>query len=325
MLIANVVPFPGQHCETTATGSLLQYLGLTLSEPLLFGIGEGLAFIYWDQRGMELPFIGGRSKPDQITVRLAANLRLDLAVHETASPRLAWEHVRAWIDQGVPVGLKLDCFYLDYFTQKIHFAGHYVALYGYDAASAYLIDTQQQGGAVNVPLDSLAQARSAKGPMSSRNRSYTLSLPDTPPDLPAVIRSAIRRNAADYLAAPIANIGARGIEKTSREITKWPARGDISAALHSMAVIMERGGTGGALFRNLYRDFLGESLALIADPHLETAYGQFCQIAPRWTEVAQLIGRAAQASPEAALAEAAALLRELAGAEKAALEELARI
>ncbi|HYF61181.1 MAG TPA: BtrH N-terminal domain-containing protein, partial [Herpetosiphonaceae bacterium] len=290
MIIADFTPFPGQHCETTATGSLLRHLGVHLSEPLLFGLGEGLSFIYWDQRGMELPFIGGRSKPDQITARLAANLRLDLAVHETASPRLAWEHVRGCIDRGVPVGLKLDCFYLDYFSQKIHFAGHYVALYGYDAASAYLVDTAQQGGAVSVPLESLAAARNAKGPMSSRNRSYVLAGPADPPDLPAAIRAAIRRNAADYLAAPIANAGARGIAKTSREISKWPARGEVGAALRSLASIMERGGTGGALFRNLYRDFLGESLALVDDPRLEAAYGRFCQIAPRWSEVAQLIG-----------------------------------
>jgi len=34
---------------------------------------------------------------------------------------------------------------LDYFTNKIHFAGHYVAMYGYDETFAYLVDTKQQG------------------------------------------------------------------------------------------------------------------------------------------------------------------------------------
>jgi len=33
---------------------------------------------------------------------------------------------------------------LDYFTNKIHFAGHYVAMYGYDETFAYLVDTKQQ-------------------------------------------------------------------------------------------------------------------------------------------------------------------------------------
>jgi hypothetical protein len=326
MIITNFTPFPGQHCETTATGSLLQHGGISLSEPMLFGIGEGLGFIYWDQRAMDFPFIGGRSKPDALTTRLAANLGLALEVHETASQRSAWEHVQRWIDQSIPVGLKLDCYYLDYFTQKFHFAGHYVALYGYDDATAYLVDTQQQGGTVSVPLASLAAARNAKGPMSSRNRSYTISQPAALPELPEVVRGAIRQNAAEYLGAPISNFGHRGIEKTSREIVKWPERShNLAADLTYTSRLMERGGTGGALFRNLYRDFLGESLALLNDPHLEAAYGMFCQIAPRWSEVAGLIGRAAQEQPQAPLAEAAAILRELAGAEKAAMAELAQI
>ncbi len=34
--------------ETTATGSLLKQIGIELSEPMLFGIGEGLGFIFWN-------------------------------------------------------------------------------------------------------------------------------------------------------------------------------------------------------------------------------------------------------------------------------------
>jgi hypothetical protein len=43
MIVENFKPFIGQHCETKATGSLLQHLGIRLSEPMLFGLGEGLA------------------------------------------------------------------------------------------------------------------------------------------------------------------------------------------------------------------------------------------------------------------------------------------
>ena len=41
----DVKPFVGQHCETTATGTLLNQLGIELSEPMLFGLGEGLGFV----------------------------------------------------------------------------------------------------------------------------------------------------------------------------------------------------------------------------------------------------------------------------------------
>ncbi len=50
MIIKNFKPFNGQHCETTATGSLLYQLGIELSEPMLFGLGEGLGYIFWNMK-----------------------------------------------------------------------------------------------------------------------------------------------------------------------------------------------------------------------------------------------------------------------------------
>lgn len=36
-----------RHCETTALGVLLRHQGIDLSEPMLFGLGSGLSFVYW--------------------------------------------------------------------------------------------------------------------------------------------------------------------------------------------------------------------------------------------------------------------------------------
>ncbi|HFC00693.1 MAG TPA: lantibiotic ABC transporter, partial [Phaeodactylibacter sp.] len=58
MIIKKFKPFKGQHCETTATGSLLLQIGIELSEPMLFGIGEGLGYIFWNMKMMDFPFIG---------------------------------------------------------------------------------------------------------------------------------------------------------------------------------------------------------------------------------------------------------------------------
>jgi len=170
-LVKNFKPFIGQHCETTATGSLLNQIGINLSEPMLFGLGEGLGFIFWNMKTMDFPFIGGRIKTDVLTTNIAKNLNLDLVVEETASSKKAWENIKNKIDNNMPVGLKLDCYYLDYFKNKIHFAGHYVAMYGYDDDYAYLVDTRQQGSEMKTSLNSLALARKEKGPMSSKNLS----------------------------------------------------------------------------------------------------------------------------------------------------------
>ena len=53
MKTENIKPFDGQHCETTATGTLLLQLGIELSEPMLFGLGEGLGFIFWNMKSMK--------------------------------------------------------------------------------------------------------------------------------------------------------------------------------------------------------------------------------------------------------------------------------
>lgn len=60
----DIKPFIGQHCESTATGTLLNQLGVELSEPMLFGLGEGLEFTLWNMNSMNMPFIGERIKPD---------------------------------------------------------------------------------------------------------------------------------------------------------------------------------------------------------------------------------------------------------------------
>jgi hypothetical protein len=80
---------------------------------------------------MDFPFIGGRVKSDLLTENICRNLNLSLNVQQTASLKKAWATVTRLIDAGVPVGLKLDYFHLDCFSTKAHFAGHYVALYGY--------------------------------------------------------------------------------------------------------------------------------------------------------------------------------------------------
>lgn len=89
MLIQRFKAFNGQHCETTATGSLLRQIGIELSEPMLFGLGEGLGFIFWNMKIMDFPFIGGRVKPDVLTENICRNLNLKLEVSETSSTKKA--------------------------------------------------------------------------------------------------------------------------------------------------------------------------------------------------------------------------------------------
>lgn len=318
--------FDGQHCETTATGTLLRQLGIELSEPLLFGLGEGLSFIFWNMKAMDFPFLGGRIKTDLLTENIARNLNLELKVKETTSTRKAWDEVKKLVDAGVVVGLKLDCYHLEYFSRPFHFAGHYAAIYGYDAQQAYLVDTRQQGGKVQTSLESLARARAEKGPMSSRNLYYTLALTDTTFDLAAAIPAAIRNNANAYLNPPIQNIAYKGIRKAATAILDWfKTSKHITEEFKAAANIMERAGTGGALFRNLYRDFLKESYELLQLDILKSGYEAFEEIATLWTNVADLFIKTGDTHDSSYLEAASAMLKDLAVKEKRAMEQLSGI
>lgn len=326
MIIDQFDAFVGQHCETTATGSLLKRLGIELSEPMLFGVGEGLGFIFWNMKIMDSPFIGGRIKPDMLTQNITNNLNLQLEEKETSSVKKAWQNVVSNIDKEIPVGLKLDCYHLEYFTNRIHFAGHYVAMYGYDNKYAYLIDTQQQGGKVKTSLRSLELARNEKGPMSSKNRSYTIQRTRKDCELVNAIKTAVNNNANDYLNPPISNIGYRGILKTSVEIKKWFKNSkDVARDFTTTAMLMEKAGTGGALFRNLYRDFLKESGDLLRSDRIRKAFLEFSKIAELWTEVASLFDKAGESSKVEYINQASDILLDLSGKEKRAMELLVNL
>lgn len=316
-------PFVGQHCESAATGTLLKQLGIELSEPMLFGLGEGLDYIIWKMKFMDAPFIGGRIKPDLLTVNIAKSLRLKLSRHETTSKTKAWDEVKSLLDSGKAVGLKLDCYHLEYFSHPIHFAGHYVAIYGYDDTYAYLVDTAQQGTEVKTSLSSLARARAEKGSMSSHNLYYVIEPGAERVDLAQVVAPAIRANAERFLNPPIKNIGYKGIAKTSKDMVDWyKSSTNVKNDFGLLATLMERGGTGGALFRNFYRDFLGEAHELTQSPIIREGFEDYTAIANDWAKVIELFNMVAQTSDEQYILEASKMLENLAEAEYSAMQKL---
>ncbi|MEV1053875.1 BtrH N-terminal domain-containing protein [Streptomyces sp. NPDC049887] len=315
-----------QHCETTVMGVLLRHQGIDLSEPMLFGLGSGLSFIYWDGRNMGFPFLGGRVRPLDLTRNLTTRLGLDLLVLETASPRKAWDNVACSIDAGHPVGLQLDSYYLDYFDSKVHFGGHVVAMYGYDDHYAYLVDTDQQGGAVSTHLTNLARARAARGPMTAKHRSFTLTAPGSLPTPHEQIVPAITACADAFLNPPIANLGHRGIEKAGKLVRTWLERADNPQRdLTQAAMLMEKAGTGGAMFRNFYRDFLAECTDLLDSSHLRTGHTLYTEAAILWTEVAALIKKAGESGDTQCLVQAGSVLGDLSRMEREAMQSLRRL
>ena len=90
-------------------------------------------------------------------------------------------------------------------------------------------------------------------------------------------------------------------------------------------MLMEKAGTGGALFRNLYRDFLKESADLLRDEKITSGYEAFVEIAELWTSVSQLFEKASQTKDFKYIQEASDILKIIADKEQKTMELLAAI
>lgn len=324
-----LLPFTGVHCETVATGTLLLAQGYELSEPMLFGLGEGLSFVFLNLASLPLPFLGGRSKPFALTEALCANLGLALGAEETTSKVKTWARLEGHLREARPVGLQLDCFYLPYFERAPHFAGHFVAALRLVGDEIEVVDTVQQGSLQRVPRGALEAARHAKGPMSAKARAYTIRAQRAVGeiDLGAAALAAIGNNARRYLSTDFGGMGAPGLEKLARSLPTWLTKATAPADdLQLAADLVERAGTGGALFRNLYRDFLDEvaDAAPLHRPALRAARGHVARSAEHWTEIAERLERCAQDGRVEHLVAAGELSRAIAEAEVSAMTALAR-
>ena len=90
-------------------------------------------------------------------------------------------------------------------------------------------------------------------------------------------------------------------------------------------MLMEKAGTGGALFRNLYRDFLKESYDLLKLDKLKLGHMAFIEIANLWTSVSELFEKVSRTRDFKYIQQASDILKTISAKEKSAMEILAAI
>ncbi|MFD4633977.1 BtrH N-terminal domain-containing protein [Streptomyces sp. NPDC058284] len=315
----------GEHCESTTLANLLLSRGIEVSEPLIFGLGRGISFLYWNSKHMPAPFLGGRVKPDHLIRNATGALGVELLESETASQAKAERELLAALDAGEAVGLKLDRFHLDYAHDSFHFAAHYLTCVGYTAETYTVVETQGLG-VQTTGRAALARARAAKGPMSSRSLSFRLGRNGYDPrTLPGACREAIAATAADFLEPPITNMGHKGFQKAAKAMRGWcDTLDDPRAAFTFLSHSIEDGGTGGGFFRTLWADFLDEAAELADEPAYASVARTYRELSTRWTRVAELLRDESEpAAMRKAADEAAVILEDLGRAERDAMSKLA--
>jgi hypothetical protein len=299
MRLANFMPLPGVHCETTTLRNMLHHAGTTVSEAMLFGLGQGIDFEYWDapEPGRTTPMLTGRTGPGKVSRTACEAMDVKLCEAQAPNPESARQQAVDLLDEGHVVGVTVDIYHLDYFSSRAHFAAHYIALYGMDREVAYVVDTEQQGGAQVLSTESLRRAQnSSEGFMPSPNLQMYLEVSSVPSlaqlgsSLADTTWGAIHGAAVRMLSDRGPKVGLDGIRTAASEMSTWQ---DVVSAPEELVPAVGRfwrlAGTGGANFRKLYREFLQEARDRLRDNSLNAAVGDFGTSQALWDEAIELL------------------------------------
>jgi hypothetical protein len=308
--------------------------GRDVSEELLLGLGAGVGFIYWHQKGQP-PFLGGRAnvgRPGEEGMERCAGRRTGVAVtpHTTSSARKAEADLIAGLASAVPAMLQVDMGVLPYFKfpAGYHFGGHVVAVVGYDPPARTVLVCDRDTTLHPVSLEALAAARGSPfHPFPPHNGSWTFDFTSQRPPRGDEVLDAIGEAATAMLQPPIANLGVRGIRKAATLIPRWPTELDAGtlqeACRNGHIMIDATGGTGGGLFRYMYARFLDEAAEITGNRVLRTLGDRLCTAGDRWQEVAALFERAChEMDPAGSLAEISPILELIADIEEIAWRDL---
>ncbi len=265
----------GAHCESTSLRDQINYLGFNLSEAMIFGLDATMGFGYFgkwvDESGL---LIGGKSGTITEKSLVCRILGITIDKRDFSNPDLAWSDTKQSIDKGTPLLILADMGYLSYFNwdEDFHFGGHSISIFGYNKEKQLaLVCDNNFNEPVKIPISNLKRARNSKEGTKwlwPHNIRYILKKrPDGKrPPLSAGFKLALQQTMKNMLAASMSHNGIQGMQNFANNIKEWensfeknPEKAKLT--LEMLYGYIEEFGTGGALFRNLFVQFLREIIS----------------------------------------------------------------
>lgn len=278
------------HCENGVASNLLKHNGLDISEPMVFGIGSGLFFVYLPFLKVNYaPAISYRPMPGSIFNKLSKRLGLKIKRQKFSSEAKAAQILDENLKNNIPSGLQVGVYNLTYFPDeyRFHFNAHNLVVYG-KTETDYLISDPVMQTVTTLTHAELNKVRFAKGAFAPRGQLYyPIQVPATV-DLRSAIIKGIKNTCRDMLA-PMPIIGVRGIRLVARLIKKWPVKEGTKKANHYLAQLVrmqEEIGTGGGGFRFIYAAFLQEASVVLGNEELKTLSLEMTTIGDLWRDFA---------------------------------------
>jgi Domain of unknown function (DUF4872)/Butirosin biosynthesis protein H, N-terminal len=282
------------HCENGVTTNLLKNAGVAnMTEPMVFGIGSGLFFIYIPLLKINNgPAIAFRTQPGLIFKRTCKSLGIPVIRKKFSSKQEAESFLNECLEAGQPVGCQVGVYYLTYFPKeyRFHFNAHNVIVYGKENDN-YLISDPVMETVTSLTSYELERVRFAKGALAPRGQIYypkekTIVTEDR---MRKAIITGVKRNVRDMLRIPGNIAGVKGIAYTGRKIKKWRDKLGLHKAglyLAQLVRMQEEIGTGGGGFRYIYGAFLQQAHAYHANDALLDISKTFTQSGDLWRTAA---------------------------------------
>ncbi|QFG54139.1 BtrH N-terminal domain-containing protein [Chryseobacterium sp.] len=283
------------HCENGVASNLLKDKGLNLSEPMIFGIGSGLYFVYLPFLKVNFaPGFSYRPMPGAIFSKAAKRLGIKIKRQRFSNPKEAQAALERNLENKIPTGLQVGVFHLTYFPEeyKFHFNAHNLVVYGKEG-DRFLISDPVMNETTKLTEKELERVRYAKGVMAPKGHMYF------PTDIPATLEleKAIVKGIKDTcnkMLAPVPIIGVKAIRWVARSIPKWADKKGAKTTNHYLGQLIrmqEEIGTGGGGFRYIYGAFLAEAADVLKKPELKELSREITDIGDLWRDFAVDIAR----------------------------------
>ena len=321
------------HCESGVTSNLLKFYGLDITEPMAFGIGTGIYFSYIPfLRIQYAPMISFRNLPNKIFHRGMKYLGVDATVvKKFRDPRESMDALDRNLENGIPTGLQVGLFNLTYFPPeyRMHYNMHNIVVYGKEGNN-YLISDPSLEEPQTLTYGDLLRVRWAKGTFSAKGKMYWINRIPANTDLKGAIMKGIAKTVYEMTEVPFPLIGTKGLRILAKDLKKWPAKlGDEKASFYLGQILRmsEDVGTGGAGFRYLYGDFLGEAATVLNNPAFHEISDEVGDIANKWRDFSYLGSRniKMRAKPEESYDKLAGILLDIANQEEKIFKKLSKI
>lgn len=323
------------HCENGVTSNLLRYEGFDkITEPLAFGIGSGLFFIYIPLLKVNnAPAISYRTMPGLIFKRTCKSLGIEVVRKKFSSPEKAQKFLDSCLNNNQPVGCQVGVYYLVYFPKayRFHFNAHNLVVYGKEN-DTYLISDPVMETPTTLASYELERVRFAKGALAPKGQIYYPKITKEISDdkIRQAIKEGVKRNVRDMLYIPGPFAGVSGIRYTANKILQWRAKYGEKIAGNYLAQLVrmqEEIGTGGGGFRFIYAAFLQQAFQYHAIDELPKISEQFTKAGDMWRSAAvQAAGIfKGRLTADADYQNMADFLNQIADIEKMAFKDLQKI